>query len=410
MTKHEKHFEHFQPHTKLKHAILSSYLAAWAPKLLFWGGAGNTLVIVDAFAGQGRDDEGNDGSPVIAARRAFEAMATAEAKSPALRPQIHVIAIERNATNYSMLVDAMQPFKLERPDLIELHHGELADAIDNIARTANGAPTFYFLDPFGIKGLDAGTYSKALAGRHNEIFALFADLGATRLHGLVTARYADPSGEIDAILSTPSLFPEEDTAGIAEAEAAAATVNDALDASKPAAREHLTRALGNAEWVAEIAQAPREDRPDAFIRLFRDSLLAAGAQHVVSVPIRNDEGHRVYSLVHASKSKAGFVTMKDAVTTAVRNVRISDEARRRIVEDLSVDVAALRVALARALAGRQLHWADQSGVPGVKTLVLQHSALFQLQVPELKSSLKDHGILVRVDKKEMCVFPPLATP
>ena len=408
MTQNDHHFDEFQPHTKLKHAILDTYIISWAMKLLM-GGAGSTLAIVDAFAGQGRDQAGNPGSPVIAARRALEAMAAARGKTPCLHdPKVHVIAIEKKASYHDTLVEVMEPFVRQHPDLIAVHRGELADHIDEILHTTSVAPTFYFLDPFGVKGLDAGTYAKALAGAHNEIFALFADIGATRLHGLITAERADPTDEVERILSPPSLFPEEDSTRIAAAEAAAARANDALDLSIPASRRHLTRALGSEEWVASLECTAAEDRPDAFLRLFCRALIAAGAQYVVTIPMRNDDGHRVYSLVHASKSKAGFATMKEAVCSGLKKTDIGDEARQRLITDLSIDVATLVAALRQALAGRQRPWADQGAIVGIKTLVLQHTAMFPLQYAELKTSLKDAGILRRIDRKEICVFPPLS--
>ena len=62
----DKHFDEFEPHTLLKHAILKTYLATWAMRLLQWGRAGDVVYFVDAFAGQGRDGVGNPGSPAIA--------------------------------------------------------------------------------------------------------------------------------------------------------------------------------------------------------------------------------------------------------------------------------------------------------------------------------------------------------
>lgn len=408
MTQHDNHFEVFQPHTKFKHAILDNYVAAWTWKMLMWARAGTRLGIVDAFAGEGWDKAGNPGSPVIIARRASQTMNDAKGKTPLLHdPNIHVFAIEKGANEYRALIEAMEPFRREQPDLISVWRGDLDEHIDEIRRTMGFAPTFYFLDPFGVKGLDASTYPKALAGPHNEIFALFSDIGATRLHGLITAERADPSDAIERILSQPSFFPDEDSAQITAAEAAAARVNEALDLSIPASRQHLTRALGGEEWIAELERVPRQDRPDAFLRLFRRVLLRAGAQYVVAIPMRNETGQRVYSLVHASKSKSGFVAMKEAVCTGLNKGRISDRALERIVRDLSIDLAALVDALKQNLAGVQHPWSGRGAVSGIRQLLLQHTAIFPVQLEELKSMLKGAGILQRIDRKEVCVFPEL---
>lgn len=409
MSQHANHFDEFKAHTELKHAILNAYIVAWAMKLLMWRKAGKTLAIVDGFAGAGQDEAGNDGSPIIIARRAVEAMAAAKAaKLPVVDPKIHLIAVEKSRSNYQKLVRVMEPFVRLNPELIHLLPGELDEHIDEIVRATRGAPTFYFLDPYGVKGLDARTYSKALIGNHNEVFALFSDIGATRLHGLVTADRFDPSNDIERILSQPSLFPQFDAEDVADVEASATRANQALDASIPASRAHLTRALGSDEWVAELAAAKPEDRPDTFLQLFRRALLAAGAKYVVSIPMRNDDGQRVYSLVHASKSASGFVAMKTAIGTGLEKAPISERARQWMVASLCVDIGDVVAALKRALPGRQFYWADQkTGEAGLNTLVLRHTAMFPFQSQELRTALASEGVLQKVDRKLVCVFPAI---
>src|SRR5687768_15358436 len=156
-------------------------------KLLLWRGAGDRLAIVDAFAGAGRDSEGNEGSPLIAVKRARQAMAEASTHPGLENARVHVFAIEADARRFQQLEQNLVPFARETPELVHVLRGELVDHINGIRDHIGDCPAFYFLDPFGIKGLDATTYPKALSGRHNEVFALFADMGAVRLHGLVSA-------------------------------------------------------------------------------------------------------------------------------------------------------------------------------------------------------------------------------
>jgi three-Cys-motif partner protein len=402
VTRHERHFEAFQPHTRLKHAILDSYIVAWAMKLLMWGRAGRELAIVDAFGGAGRDEEGNDGSPLIAIKRARQAMADARKRGIA-DAKVHVYAIEKKPGQFRALQETLAPFIAQNPDLVHVLHGELVDHIDHIRSIVGNSPTFYFLDPFGIKGLDASTYQNALAGPHNEMFALFADIGAVRLHGLVTAERADASSEIESILAMPSFFAEYDEAQIEAAQQRAAQINDALDSCIPASREHLTRALGGDQWITTLANAPPEKRADEFLRLFRDALMRAGARHVITVPMRNDEGRRVYALVHASKSRYGLVTMKECVSTGLNREELSAAARNAIRSDLSIDASRLVDALQQQFAGSSIPWAGEQH--GLKALLLGHTPLFHFQAAEVKTELKSRGILKRVDRKEQCVFP-----
>lgn len=403
MTQNAEHFDEFEPHTRLKHAILNAYIPSWANKLLL-GGATSRLAIVDAFAGAGRDKAGNDGSPLIAVKRARQVLLDVGARSARrASAMIHVFAIENNATRFRQLEQTLKPYRDAAPDLIHVLQGELSDHVHRIHQIVGDAPSFYFLDPFGIKGLDAATYPAALRGPRNEIFALFADIGAIRLHGLVTADRADAASRIETILASPGLFPELDAAEIESAQAAATRTNDALDASAPASRAHLTRALGSDQWVAEVGQAPASERPNVFLRLFRQALMAAGARNVLTVPMRNDLGRHVYALVHASKSVAGLVAMKESVSAGLRSDLLGERARAAMKGDLAVGVASLLDTIQRQLASLTVPWAEKD--TGLRDLLLAHTGLFQFQMDEVKAELRQRGILKRVERKEVCVFP-----
>jgi three-Cys-motif partner protein len=404
---HNSHFDDFPPHTRLKHAILNTYIVAWAMKL-FMSGITDRLAIVDAFAGPGRDGLGHEGSPLIVVRRARDAMNAAKGKKAHLAdPKVLVFAIEERLKWFQQLAENVESIRRETPELVHIFRGTLPDHLDRIQATIGGCPTFYFLDPFGIKGLDAGTYSKALSGPHNEIFALFANIGAVRLHGVVTAERANPASEIESILDAPSLFPDHDTAAIESALGEAALSNEALDASIPASRAHLSLALGGDEWISEIAAVSPNARADTFLSLFGRALSKRGARYVLTVPMRNASGQRIYALVHASKSRAAFITMKEAVSSGLGRSELSAEVREAIKADLSIDAVLLVNRLARALAGRTTSWAHPQR--GLKVHLLAGTPLFHFQAEEVKTLLKNAGILRRIDGKEVCVFPNAAS-
>lgn len=405
MTQHVKHFDDFQPHTRLKHRILDTYIVAWAMKL-FMGRVSDRLAIVDAFAGPGRDGQGREGSPLIAVRRARDAMREARGKRPHLAdPKIFVFCIEKKRTWFRQLEENLASERAQTPELIHILEGTLLEHMHHIHATIGNCPTFFFLDPFGIKGLDARTYQKALSGPHNELFALFANIGAVRLHGVVTAERADASSEIARILAAPSLFPEQDAAAIDAARDEAARLNEALDASIPASREHITLALGGNEWMSRLDAAHPGKRADTFLDLFRQRLTASGARYVLTVPMRNDAGQPVYALVHASKSAAAFVTMKDAVSSGLRRGELSSQGSDAIKEALSIDVAAFVDWLRGALAGRTMPWADEEGL---RALLLASTELFHFQAKDVKALLKRTKILRRANGREVCVFPSVA--
>ncbi|MGL5826279.1 MAG: three-Cys-motif partner protein TcmP, partial [Nocardioides sp.] len=56
----------YPPHTQAKHAILANYLGAWYPILSSTRGR---ILYLDGFAGRGRYQGGEPGSPIIALDR-----------------------------------------------------------------------------------------------------------------------------------------------------------------------------------------------------------------------------------------------------------------------------------------------------------------------------------------------------
>src|SRR5580704_12270806 len=87
-----RHFDAFHDHTRLKHFLFGVYLEQWA---VIHAKAGvDWLLAVDAFAGTGRDKQGHDGSPLIAAKIARKINQLHFANSS--RKGMRVLAIERD--------------------------------------------------------------------------------------------------------------------------------------------------------------------------------------------------------------------------------------------------------------------------------------------------------------------------
>ena len=404
MTDNIEFFAEFAAHTRLKHRILDAYTMAWAMKLLMWRGAGENLYIVDAFAGEGTDESGNVGSPIIIARNALKAMTAAKAGAIA-SPRVHVIVIEKSKKRFDALTKKTLAFQQKFPGMITLLHGELSEHIDDIISGASGAPTFYFLDPFGIKGLDAATYPKALAGAHNEIFALFNGLGASRLHAQIVTEPKSADAAIARIRESPSLFAADDDSAIEIAQRRAEQSNNALEVSAPYSRQHLIRALGRADCIDIATEVAPSQRADTFLQLFRAALEQSGARSFVTLPMRDDTGILKYSLVHASKSVKGTVAMKAAISSGLKQTDMASDTAAAMRRDLSVPLNALVDTLAAAYRGRSVRWTDEGQAAGLGSVILAYIPIFQFQMPELKATLKKAGYMQRVSGREICVFP-----
>jgi three-Cys-motif partner protein len=184
MTHSDDHFDAFEDHTLLKHAYLEAYLPAWAFKLLHSQGEGGRVHFIDSFAGAGKDNEGNPGSPTIACRIAQQVRAKREADGVADARMV-VWAIEKKTSYFKALTTQLERFRALENDFVTALHGTAAAHIAAIAPTLGDTPALYFLDPFGVDGLDASLYPAMLAGPRNEIFALFNNAGAARLRGVL---------------------------------------------------------------------------------------------------------------------------------------------------------------------------------------------------------------------------------
>ncbi len=207
----EGHFEEFQGHTLLKHLILDKYLKTWANKLLQWGAAGSRIWFVDAFAGEGADKKGNPGSPLIAAKMARDVVQTLRRSGKPSDADIRIIAIEKNTSRFGILKSVMEPYAAGADAIARLHHGTLAEIIDDLMTEVGQEPALFFLDPFGVEGLLSELLPPALLGPHNEIFALFSDIGAVRLHAVIATSERDADREVMEVLAQRNLFVEEET-------------------------------------------------------------------------------------------------------------------------------------------------------------------------------------------------------
>lgn len=400
MTRRSKHFTTFSDHTLLKHAILRSYLQAWSFKLLQWGRAGRTVFFVDGFAGAGQDSLGNPGSPVIAATIAQQIRRHFRSTGGALR----VIAVEANSSNHTRLVPILERFNESDPDCTRTLLGSVSNQIGPITRELGVAPALFFLDPFGLKGLESSSYPVMLRGEHNEVLALFSDVGAIRLRGVVHAT-ADVEAQLENLRLSPSLFPELDEQTSQELKSSIDRHQEWIDQLQPAARAAISTALGETNWIHDLRESSTQEARTELIGRFVRRLLVSGANHALVVPMRGASGVHKYCLVHVSKSVKGYTTMKEAVSQSLNREDFVGEMRERIRQDLSVSLPQVWQVLLSRFGGQTVRWSESERV-SVRPFLLEETSVFHFQCSEIKEELRRRGCLRRVERREICVFPP----
>lgn len=164
----EKHFNTKDIQTILKHKLLESYLYNWA-NVLSNSTFGNNLRsfnFVDCFAGRGTFIDGNSGSPKIAMDSLFSIQKYFK-MNYGTPIQFNIYTIETINEYHNKLTELkeLSPY----PNQINNYHGEFEAIIDNITERTNGVPSFYFIDPFGFKGIPMEKIKNILELQSHEV-------------------------------------------------------------------------------------------------------------------------------------------------------------------------------------------------------------------------------------------------
>jgi three-Cys-motif partner protein len=143
---HDAFFDQPRLTSKLKHCILEAYVKVFAYHL---GSARPTVYYVDGFAGPGGyrrpTGEFEPGSPVLIAQFAEHLRATTASFT------VKCLNVEADRERHQQLVDATAAFT---GAIIEQNYcASFTGVLGDILRRVGNAPAFFFLDPFGTKGL-----------------------------------------------------------------------------------------------------------------------------------------------------------------------------------------------------------------------------------------------------------------
>ena len=162
-----------KPHTEAKHKILHHYLGAWFA-IMAEPGYERRFIFLDGFAGRGRYEGGESGSPLIALQVLLN-----HTFFPRWNDiEFLFIFVENNPQHYLNLCQELEDFWKQRgtqPDNVKVEpiNGTFEDAAAGILEQLGGkslAPTFAFIDPFGWKGLPIELIRELLAYKKCEVF------------------------------------------------------------------------------------------------------------------------------------------------------------------------------------------------------------------------------------------------
>jgi len=187
--------------SKRKDNILRRYLPPYLAKIATQQAP---ILIVDAFAGPGKFDDGEPGSPLIICQSIQEAL------SRNISVPISALCIDDDEELFSKLCKLIKPFPFA-----EARHGKFGDYIKEIQEKAKDHSVFLYVDPFTVEGLDwisLDSVFQHLSVSHMSIEILMNfNARSFARRGLATLQLAVPdsdpeiedSEEIDAPLVTP---------------------------------------------------------------------------------------------------------------------------------------------------------------------------------------------------------------
>lgn len=187
-----------QDHTLTKHEILRRYLQAWLPIMATHNGR---IVFIDGFAGPGCYSGGEPGSPVIAMDTLLQ---HPYFRQPRPRREVVFVFIEKKPAFVAALRRELAKFE-PVPSWVKVavYQGDFAEHLERIldeveVEGGHLAPTFAFIDPFGVSGVPLRLISRVTGRRRCECLINFMYESVLRWNKLPALRQ-----HFDELFGTP---------------------------------------------------------------------------------------------------------------------------------------------------------------------------------------------------------------
>lgn len=273
--------------SKVKDELLGCYLTPYVAKILY---TYKPVVYVDCFAGKGKFDDGNPGSPLIALDIFQKGLAKTKMYGKA---RIGATFID---LNYASDLEA----NLSAYPGVEIVSGAYEDTIDELLKSKTGWNVFLYIDPYGIRALDCSQFDAFANGQFNTIELLINmnSFGFIReaCNAMDTKFKVDDSGFFDDLV-------EYDP-----------TILDATDKSI----EALDRIAGGDYWRDIIIKYKSGEidgyKAEEYFSEKYCQRLSKSYTYVLNMPIciRQNQ-HPKYRMIHATNHPAGCVLMADNI-------------------------------------------------------------------------------------------------
>lgn len=165
------------PHTRAKHDILKRYLGAWFG-IFGLSPRHRRVNVIDGFAGPGRYQDGEPGSPILALTTLLDHQLFARFSDTTFNFVFNELDAARHASLDAAL-DQLRTSRVPWPRNAQVEHcnenfQQLARRLlDSIPAKQQLAPTFVFIDPFGYRDVPMSLIRDLVSHGSCELFIYF---------------------------------------------------------------------------------------------------------------------------------------------------------------------------------------------------------------------------------------------
>lgn len=268
----------------VKDELLGCYFKPYVSKILH---TYKPLMYVDCFAGKGKFEDGNPGSPLIA----LDIISQCKENTKMDNTSVEATFIDLNYAND--LRENLKPFPW-----VKIVPGKYEENIHNILRSKNGYNVFLYIDPYGIKALRCSIFDYFAKCKFNSIEMLIN----MNSFGFIREACHAMGANFDDKEIFDDLIEYEPTK---------------MDTSEKSINE-LNDIAGGEYWQPIIAAYKKHDisgyeAESRFAEQYCLRLMES-YNYVLNMPLRIKRGQRPkYRLIHATNHRDGCLLMVDNI-------------------------------------------------------------------------------------------------
>lgn len=270
-------FSRKRPWSRIKDQILGQYMRPYLSKV---STLGKRIILIDAFAGPGRFEDGSAGSPLIMCQAAEKCVPSGYL----------AIFVNSEKKHHDQLSKVLSRF-IEQKKVLAIH-GTAEQLLDSVRCVITDDTVFLYLDPFALTGCEFSIYEPFIRRDQAYSTEIVVTLSIPTMHRLA-ARIAVAAGKAD----------------------------DPLIRSF---HGRLTKVLGGEYWKPVFLDdlRPPEAKAEGIMAMYRQKILDLHQYpgYSGSCPVREKEGSGIkYYVTFYSRHPDAMLLMNDAMCAAYQN-------------------------------------------------------------------------------------------